>query len=151
MRCPRFAHHVARDDDLLDLRRLRTGGTPHVAVEALEAVFGHAAPPRICTSAARSATRPHISVANILSARCLGRDVLAVVAAACGVDGHALGGVQLGLAVGQHGLHQLEVADRLAELLAVERIASASRRMRLATPTDTAMWMRPFPAPSSRS
>jgi hypothetical protein len=39
--------------------------------------------------------------------------------AAGGVHHHALGGVDLGLAVGQHGLHQLEVGDRLAELLAL--------------------------------
>ena len=47
---------------------------------------------------------------------------MTIVAAACGVEGHALGCVKLGLAVGQHGLNQLEIADRLIELFALQRI-----------------------------
>lgn len=35
-----------------------------------------------------------------------------------GVEHHAFGRIDLGLAVGQHGLHELEFDDRLAELLA---------------------------------
>ncbi len=70
---------------------------------------------------ARSATRPHISVANICARRFYGH-VTALVAAARGIEHHALGRVDLGLAVGQHGLNQLEFGNRLAELLAFHGI-----------------------------
>ena len=56
----------------------------------------------------------HVRVAD---ARC----ALGVVAQRRGLH-HAPAGIQLGLAVGQHGLHQLEVADALAELLALARV-----------------------------
>ena len=75
----------------------------------------------------------------------LGRDVLAVVAPARRVEHHAARRIELGLAVGEHGLHELELGDGLAELLALHRVAQASRSMRSATPTQTAaMWMRPL-------
>ena len=56
------------------------------------------------------------------------------------------GGIDLGLAVGQHRLHQLELGDRLAELLALASRSAARRRAcAAATPTQTAaMWMRPL-------
>ena len=36
--------------------------------------------------------------------------------------GHAAGCIQFGMAVGQHGLHQLKASDRLAELLAFDSV-----------------------------
>ena len=50
-------------------------------------------------------------------------DVLAVVAAARGVEHHRARGVDLGAAVGEHRLDELELGDRLAELLALDRVA----------------------------
>ena len=44
-----------------------------------------------------------------------------------GVQHHAARGVGLGLAVGQHGLDELELGDGLAELLALDGVARLSR------------------------
>ncbi len=55
-------------------------------------------------------------------ARGLGSHVAPLVAAARGIDDHRSRSVDLGPAVGQHGLHQLEFGDRLTELLAFHRI-----------------------------
>src|SRR4029450_3260872 len=60
-----------------------------------------------------------------LAAAGLHRDHLARVAAAGGVQHHGAGGIGLGLAVGQHGLDELEVGDRATELLALHRVGEA--------------------------
>src|SRR5262249_15585867 len=60
-----------------------------------------------------------------LAAAGLHRDQLAVVAAARGIQHHGAGGIRLGLAVGEHGLHELEIGDRAAELLALHRVGDA--------------------------
>ena len=71
------------------------------------------------------------------------RDVLAGVALARGVQHHAARGIDLGLAVGEHRLDELELGDRLAELLALERVAHrVVRSARSATPTQTAAMCR---------
>src|SRR5262249_17849192 len=60
-----------------------------------------------------------------LTAAGLHRDDLAVIATAGGIQHHGARGVRLGLAVGQHGLHELEVGDRAAELLALHCVGEA--------------------------
>src|SRR5690606_9425082 len=52
-----------------------------------------------------------------LAARGLGRNILAFVTTTSRIDDHGTGSVDLGLAIGQHGLDQLEFGDSLAELL----------------------------------
>jgi hypothetical protein len=55
-----------------------------------------------------------------------------------------LGGEHIELHVGQQRLHQLEIGDALAELLALHRIAERHAISRSHMPSATAaMWMRP--------
>ena len=57
-----------------------------------------------------------------LRARRLGTHIVAIVAKARGVEHHGARGIDLGLAVGEHRLHELKLGDRLAELLALDRV-----------------------------
>src|SRR3546814_1096198 len=89
-----------------------------VAVEAFDGIF---------TDVAGSAMDLHGAVGDpaahfgreIFCARRLDGYVAAFVALAGGIYDHAFRRVELGLAVGQHALHQLEVAAGATELLAV--------------------------------
>ena len=81
---------------------------------------------------------------EVLAHRRLQRHVLALVALARGVQHQRPRRVDLGLAVGDHGLHQLEARERLAELLRAGcRRSTASSSMRIAGPMHSAArWMR---------
>ena len=57
-----------------------------------------------------------------LGARRLGGDVAVLVAQPRRVEHHRARGIDFGLAVGKHRLHQLELGDWLAELPALERV-----------------------------
>src|SRR3546814_7553929 len=61
--------------------------------------------------------------AEHLRARGLERHALARVVAPRDVAQHALGRIEIGLAVGEHRLDELIMADRFAELLAIGGIA----------------------------
>ena len=129
---PRFAQQRLGDDGLLHL-----GGAfvdaqqAHVAVEPLDLVLGHVA------GAAVDLHRPVRDAAERLAGEVfgggdVGGDPLAGVEARRHVLDHHPGGVGVGAAVGQHALDQLELADGLAELLALDRVADAFLHQALA-------------------
>ena len=117
MSCTCPAQQLPGNHQLLDLARTFVQSEkPHVAIEALDGVLLHVT---------RTAVDLHAAVGNAadhfrrkkLAARCLHRDRFACVALACRIECHAAGGIDLGLAVGQHRLHELELPDGLVELI----------------------------------
>src|SRR5690606_10185645 len=118
-----LADHVAGDDHLLDLGgALVQAEQAHVAVEPLDGVLADVTGAAMDLHAAVGYPAAHFGGEH-LGAGGLGADVAAFVTLARGIQHHAAGGIDLGLAVGQHGLDQLEVRNPLAELLALDRIA----------------------------
>src|SRR5262249_22399965 len=100
------------------------GEQADVAVEALDAVVGDVAGAAMDLHGAVGDPAHHLGGVELAAAGLHG-DELAGVAAAGGIQHHGAGGVGLGLAVGEHGLHELEVRDRAAELLALHGIGEA--------------------------
>src|SRR5205807_4825185 len=122
---PRLAHHVARDDDLLDLAgALVETEQPDIAIEALDAVVGDIAGAAVDLHRPVGDTAGHLA-GEQFTARRFGGDVLTGVAAGGSVEYHTARGVGLGAAVGEHRLDELELDDWLAELVALHRVTQA--------------------------
>ena len=111
------------DLELEDLRRaLINAVDARIAEEAFGIVFGEI--PRAAVDLHHAVDHPAAHLASEdLERGGLDEDVLAPVGARGDVGHHALRGVDLDLAVGEHRLDQLEVGDRLAEGLALVGVA----------------------------
>jgi hypothetical protein len=122
---PGLAQHLARDDQLLDLRgALVDAEQAHVAVEALDRVVRDVAGAAVDLHRAVGDPADHLG-GEVLAHRRLLRDARPLIAPARGRERQRLGGRALGLAVGEHRLDQLELGDRLAELAAPLGIGQA--------------------------
>jgi len=122
-----LTHHVAANDELLDLGRVFIESEEtHVAVKALNAIVGqiNGAAQNLHGPIGHAAT--HFAGKH-LAARRFGGHGTTFIAFARGIDHHAFGRIEFGLAVGQQSLHQLKIAYRLAKLLALDRITQRIR------------------------
>src|SRR5260370_14216900 len=120
-RTPSGRRHPLRqllaDDDLLDLRgALVDPEDPHVAVEALDRTVAHIARTTMDLDGAIGDATDHLRAEHLRAGR-LERDSFAGVVPSRYVAQHALSGIKVGLAVGEHRLDQLETADGFTELL----------------------------------
>src|SRR6185369_14622868 len=118
-----LAHHVARDDELLDLSgAFINAKQPDVAVEALDAVIADV--PGATENLHRTIgdAAAHLGCEQFRAGR-LSAHTQSVVSPARRVQHHAARRIDFRLAVGQHGLDELKFGDGLAELLPLGGIA----------------------------
>src|SRR5260221_4239092 len=114
--------HRPPDQYLLDLRRpLVEAEQPCVAVEMLDRVIRHVAGAAEDLYRAVGDAADHLA-GEVLEARRLHADIGAAIALPRRVEHHAACRIGLGAAVGEHRLDELELADPLAELLALARV-----------------------------
>src|SRR6202790_421286 len=93
----------------------------HIAVEAFDTAFLH--PALSAENLHDLVGHPAAHFRRVIFAKgYVHRDVLAIVALTRGLQNHRPRGFDLDLAIGEHSLHELEFADRLAELTAFARI-----------------------------
>src|ERR1700679_1901547 len=119
------AQQIACDHELLDLAgAFIDAENSDVAVEAFDAVIRDIACPAEDLHRAVG-DAPYRFGGEIFGAGRFHGDALARVALFRGIEHHAAGGIGFRLAIGEHALDQLEIADALAELLALARIGDA--------------------------
>src|SRR5687768_13592377 len=106
------------DVDQVDLTRsLVEPEQAHIAVEALGHIAGHVAAAAENLHGPICYTAAHLGGEQLAHGR-FHRDVGTVVPLACGLEHQCTRRMHLRVALGDHLLHQLELADRLPELAA---------------------------------
>src|SRR5918993_2418161 len=112
-------HGLAGDDELLDLRSaLEDTEQPNIPVESFHWIFRHVAGAAKNLDRAIGKAPDHFG-GEQLAASCPQCDVLAAIALAGCFQHHRPGSDGVRLAIRNHCLHQLEVCNRLPELLAL--------------------------------